>query len=251
MDYEKLYKESLEKAKAFAAKYVGDGLLISSEGSVAKEFNEIFQELRESEDERIRKMLIELVKKHLVNHERCMAESWLEKQGEQKKIDYDEELKKCKDNPLYFFDKYVTVKLKEQGEQKPIEQDTEINDLWVYIKEWREKFGRLPKDEDELAACIDYVMKRQKPAEWSEDDEMFLFNIIKDLERLEKESKIEQLKDVYSKEINWLKLRKPQKHWKPSEQNIKDLEWCADLVKDKMGVGFHRLQVFIDEIKNI
>ena len=52
-----------------------------------------------------------------------------------------------------------------QGEQKPIEQDTEIRDLWVYIREWNEKFGRLPKDEDELAACIDYVMKRQKPAD--------------------------------------------------------------------------------------
>ena len=51
--------------------------------------------------------------------------------------------------------------------------------------------------------------------------------------------------------IDWLKsLIKPQNRWKPSEQNIKDLEWCADLVKDKMGVGFHRLQVFIDELKN-
>jgi len=49
-------------------------------------------------------------------------------------------------------------------EQKSIEQDTEIRDLWVYIREWNEKFGRLPKDEDELAALIDYVTKRQKPA---------------------------------------------------------------------------------------
>ena len=39
---------------------------------------------------------------------------WLEKKYEQKKIDYNEELKKCKDNPLYFFDKYVKVKLKER-----------------------------------------------------------------------------------------------------------------------------------------
>lgn len=42
----------------------------------------IIPELRESDDERIRKMLVELVKKHLVNHERCIAESWLEKQKE-------------------------------------------------------------------------------------------------------------------------------------------------------------------------
>ena len=37
--------------------------------------------------------------------------------------------------------------------------------------------------------------------------------------------------------------------WKPTERDIKDLECCAELVKEKMGVGYHRLQAFIDEIK--
>ena len=55
--------------------------------------------------------------------------------------------------------------------------------------------------------------------------------------------------DAVKKVSNWLKSLKPR--WKPSEQNIKDLEWCADLVKEKMGVGFHRLQVFIDELKQL
>lgn len=57
-------------------------------------------------------------------------------------------------------------------------------------------------------------------------------------------------KEQIQKCIDWLKSFR-HNHWKPSEQNIKDLEWCADLAKDKMGVGFHRLQVFIDEIKNL
>ena len=39
----------------------------------------LIPELRESEDEKIRKQLIKLVKSHLVNHERCMAEAYLEK----------------------------------------------------------------------------------------------------------------------------------------------------------------------------
>lgn len=37
--------------------------------------------------------------------------------------------------------------------------------------------------------------------------------------------------------------------WRPTDSDIKDLEWCAELVKEKMGVGYHRLQVLIDELK--
>lgn len=39
--------------------------------------------------------------------------------------------------------------------------------------------------------------------------------------------------------------------WKPTERDIKDLEWCAELVKEKMGVGYRRLQVLIDEMKSL
>ena len=46
----------------------------------------ILPELTESEDERIRKKIINLVKKHSVNHERCMMTAWLEKQGKQKPV---------------------------------------------------------------------------------------------------------------------------------------------------------------------
>lgn len=86
-----------------------------------KQLEKIFPELKESEDEKIRKALIRyftLSDEHAYN-EACGVSyrdivAWLEKQGEQKEIDYNEELKKCKDNPLYFFDKYVKVKLKER-----------------------------------------------------------------------------------------------------------------------------------------
>ena len=46
----------------------------------------------------------------MIGRLRCLKPKSLEK----KEIDYAEELKKCKDNPLYFFDKYMKVKLKEQ-----------------------------------------------------------------------------------------------------------------------------------------
>ena len=66
----------------------------------------------------------------------------------------------------------------EKKELKKIEQtqvividcsDT-IKDNWELIHEFVTKFGRIPKDEDELNVLIEYVLKRQKFA-WSEEDE--------------------------------------------------------------------------------
>ena len=45
-----------------------------------------------------------------------LNENWMKQYfNEQNPVDYEAELKKCKDNPLYFFDKYVSIK------QKPAE----------------------------------------------------------------------------------------------------------------------------------
>lgn len=95
----------------------------------------------------------------------------------------------------------------------------------------------------------------QLKQEWNEKDDKILNAVIKDIQERHPEAiwKINSGNTVaVSTEyiIDWLKSFKPN-YWKPSEQNIKDLEWCADLVKDKMGVGFHRLQVFIDELKSL
>ena len=52
----------------------------------------------------------------------------LEKQDNQ--IDYNEELKKCKENPLYFYDKYVKIKIKEQNPTVKTEPKFKVGD-WV------------------------------------------------------------------------------------------------------------------------
>ena len=57
---------------------------------------------------------------------------WLEKQGERKEIDYNEELKKCRANPLYFFDKYVKVKLNERKPADKVEPKFNAGDWIVY-----------------------------------------------------------------------------------------------------------------------
>lgn len=56
MDYEKAYKEALERARNWANKYVGDwrngvfNLPYDKTGEIAKDFRNIFPELKESED---------------------------------------------------------------------------------------------------------------------------------------------------------------------------------------------------------
>lgn len=148
MDYEKKYKEALERARELQH----DNCWVTN----------IFPELKESEDEKIRKRIYNYINVTLDDNENEEKEkwlTWLEKQGESsdkihywteeeiepiisdylrgaehyggmiarlrclkpkslekqsEHIDYNEELKKCRENPLYFFDKYVQVKLKEQ-----------------------------------------------------------------------------------------------------------------------------------------
>jgi len=84
MSYEEKYKDALEKARAFYETKSPDCLILES----------IFPELAESEDERIRKAIVELIKynggclqlldKPFGDVPMNAMLAWLEKQGEQK-----------------------------------------------------------------------------------------------------------------------------------------------------------------------
>ena len=87
MDYEKKYKEALERAKQFSEKpYLED-----SKGIV----DYIFPELKESEDKKILRSLKAVVKEYDMWPERGLSMNdvltWLEKQGEQKPAEWSEE----------------------------------------------------------------------------------------------------------------------------------------------------------------
>lgn len=59
MDYEKKYKESMAKMSEFLSKH--NGFTIPKYYEVHKELSEIFPELKESDDEKIKKSLIILL----------------------------------------------------------------------------------------------------------------------------------------------------------------------------------------------
>ena len=93
MDYEKAYKEALERAKYLKENTDSVGAL-----DISTCFEQIFPELKESEDEKIRSFLIGFIKvcrwaekedQGWPSKEECI--SWLEKKGEQKSWSEEDE----------------------------------------------------------------------------------------------------------------------------------------------------------------
>lgn len=54
----------------------------------------------------------------------------------EKTVDYDKELKKCKENPLYFYDKYVKVKMKDQKQKWSEEDEETIKSACCYLNQY-------------------------------------------------------------------------------------------------------------------
>lgn len=78
MDYEKAYKEALQKAKK-----------LYEQGTITESLSYVFPELAESEDERIRKSIIAIINNYVdkSNTFKPKMLAWLEKQGAQKPTD--------------------------------------------------------------------------------------------------------------------------------------------------------------------
>ena len=150
----------------------------------------------------------------------------------------------CSRSELIDWLKSIKDKMQPQPKQEWSEEDEKMLDNCIGLIQ---EIDSTQEEQNWLNSLKDRVQPQPKQ-EWSE----------KDNERIERiyhfiwKNRKGDTSEIYQQEqdAEWLKSLKPN-HWKPSEQNIKDLEWCADLVQDKLGVGFHRLQVFIDEIKNL
>jgi len=145
---------------------------------------------------------------------------------EQKPVDYDAELKKCKDNPLYFFDKYVTIK------QKPMEWSEEDKLHYANILEALEYVKGCKSDYDKIEAIKSDIVwfqsfRLQSKQEWSEEDKEKLKAIctyLRDYSRLAKLG--DKLR--FNEYCDFLESLRPQgskdslqPHWKPSEEQMK------------------------------
>ncbi len=173
MDYEKKYKEALDRAKSMYES--------SDEAELAAY---IFPELRESEDERIRKALIEGVRqircKGDVTQEQMLA--YLEKQKEPHYTKRNALFNKCLENCDPKVMKEVSDKVDEilQKEQKPSCWNSPILTNEMIIDEKSAEWDKLQADfrsineafEDGKKEVVDNPKKYGlcRPAEWSEED---------------------------------------------------------------------------------
>ena len=64
----------------------------------------------------------------------------------------------------------------------------------------------------------------QKPVEWSEEDEEMLDSIVNSIEITSGRIALPSLKENYTKQVDWLKSLRPQKHWKPTEEQLEALQ---------------------------
>jgi hypothetical protein len=188
MNYEEKYKEALERFKSFKEKYYtkdtnfGD-VIFDKTGEMQKDFESIFPQLRESEDERIRKELLE----------------------------------------------YLTITRQSDFVSRPDRQ------RWIKYLE---------------------KQKEQKPAEWSESDDIMLQSVYETLldHKCHIRSGVINIIDrayvaAIDKQIDWLKSLRPS--WKPSEEQMEALK-DAKMRMSLEGWGLcPLLQSLINELESL
>lgn len=206
MNYEEKYKEALERAKRLHSEPTGETERIVCE--------QIFPELAESEDERIRKWCIShfkaavLVTKNNAEYQEYLNNKvipWLEKQKEFVSADFDDvwETADCDEltAPLEKYSKDAIKEMCHAWYDKGIELER---------RNWLEKQG-LQKLANPAKTC------KNDEEIWSEEDERLCQCLIKDQKKALNEVRndkyghseiISDLKEMYNERIAWLKSLK-------------------------------------------
>ena len=278
----KAYDEAIEKAKELHSKFKG----ITARNVV----EEIFPELKESEDEKIRKALIKAIKMKAFPTSTCGGElficgqssdkciAWLEKQGENSsnigndgkiadiirealanvtsqnvlgkyELTFDDvsdwldeqpadkkELKEIENNLAWSEDdeinyNYALAACKYYGEAKGY-ADTETHQKannWLKSIKERLQSQNTWKPSDEQMRCLCGVLNNSTGN---------IYNILKSLfDDLKKLNTITYFQDIFLKERYYA--------WKPSDEQIEQLEWVAKQNKDNL-IGKELMTLFND-----
>lgn len=208
MDYEKEYNEALRRAEELHE--AGDAL-------TKKQMEVIFPQLAESEDERIRKVLCDIVRDmpymetklraHGLTVEKTLA--YLEKQKEQKPTE-GTALQKA------FIGSKIDYTLEEKCDASDYADAILPTSVAYGENEEEYKLHKIIE-----AAFIAGQKKEQQPAGWSERENKMLESAISHIRDSEC---FDHFHDITKEDIiSWLKTLRPQPSWKPSEKQMKEL----------------------------
>jgi hypothetical protein len=234
MNYEEKYKSALEWMRS---------IYPTMQGADKEDAEHYFPELRESDDEKIRKRLIAMCKHYIEcyaldpynidDYKEALA--WLEKQNEQKPVF---EMKTPEESLGIDSDTYNKI-VDEciYGEQKPankVEPKFKIGDniepidsclgspLTIY--KICDGFYETNQGTLDFEFENNWRLIEQKPA-CSEEDEVKINRIVACLENLNVADN-----DILLKDVDWLKSLRPQSQWKPSDEQMDELRKYSDNV---------------------
>ncbi len=196
MDYEKKYKNALEWARQ---------VMNGETGFIRKEVEDVFPELAESEDERIRKELIDYHRSMAAQADDYVHEAWiawLERQGEKDKL-----IKELGEYKVKYTQEVLENHLKTMNKDDERLRKTTI----AFLKDFADK------GYENAVECIDWLEK-QKPINITIEDERMVDNLIRIFEvnypneyykALRKDMSEELIPVIYSIDIiDWLKSLK-------------------------------------------
>lgn len=213
------YKEKLRLAKEAL-----------ESGSYDKETIEyIFPELKESEDERIRKELIKEIN-GLWENDSATWPSSLEKKN-----------------------KYIAWL--ERQAQKPAawseEDERYMNTTIAYLKDATEFKKNAENCIDWLKSLKDRTLPQPKQ-EWSKEDEEHIDSLLKRLDALCR-NKFERTRFAISEDRDWLESLRPQNKWKPSDEHIHWLKWVINRMLDteKANEAEAVLEELLEQLKKL
>ena len=184
----------------------------------------LFPELRESEDERIRKEIMRFIfdyPQKLANRDSWLA--WLEKlKDEQKPAEWNEEEDiQMYRNVLFYLSK-----------PSPL---TEVNG----------------KSREQLLDWFKSLKDRvQSKQEWSEEDERNLQGIIDEIEANKNQAPDYDLA-TYDRFLSWLKSLRHRSQWKPSDEQIKALDDAIAICSERDYETECRLDNLRQELKKL
>ena len=257
-DMEQSYKEKYEDILARLERAKNDNDVCDERFCCV--INDIIPELAESEDEKIRKWIVDDITFNMNNEPlnnseyRKKAEkaiAWLEKQGEQNPADKVEPKFKVGDK-IYL-----------KPEYRMPDDDTPIANTVKEIRRIDDKHYRFDGSYIFIEDQDKYELVEPKPEEnkgnlggispnWSEEDEDYLFllnSICKDAEEKYRNSPDVLVRKEIANARNWLKSLRPQNRWKPSDEQM---ELLSEVQSALLGKDCHnRFTGFMWELKKL